>query len=136
MRGELGSGKPAANVVLPPGFGHPRRQSINRAIDQIFDQGFLDPIRFPKTARMEAALTGNLANAIPDRHFVRGLELTTRTGQPRVSLRPQELPMFQALRRSWPNGSESRRRNSAAWSFLAAGRPPIPCHSRSGWTGM
>lgn len=132
MRGELGSGKPAANVVLPPGFGHPRRQSINRAIDQIFDQGFLDPIRFPKTARMEAALNGNLANAIPDRHFVRGLELTTRTGQPRVSLRPQELPMFQAAASELAErlGTTPAQLSSLVFSGSRTAANPLPFEVR------
>lgn len=69
-------------LELAPGYKHRFQSSLNAKAARILEEGGLNPVADPKTARFGAALSGNYANVPVDLHISRGLGLTNTAGKP------------------------------------------------------
>ncbi len=69
-------------LELAPGYKHRFQSTHNAKAARILEEGGLNPVADPKTARFGAALSGNYANVPVDLHISRGLKLTNTAGKP------------------------------------------------------
>jgi hypothetical protein len=108
-------------LELAPGYKHRFQSTHNAKAARILEEGGLNPVADPKTARFGAALSGNYANVPVDLHISRGLGLTNTAGKPIETPESWQYGAIEDLLRKEADrvGVTPAQYQAAAWVGLA-----------------
>jgi len=105
-QGEMGAGlshDPTGHMAIEPGYAHMYQSDVNDKLARIMNDGGLSTLEDPKTASYADNLAGNYSPVTIDRHFVRGMDLTNKSGKP-----------LEAPKKEWYSAIEDAAKDQAS----------------------